>query len=55
MPRDATDLASLRQDPSLLATKASAARAWIAAGDGTTRAVTNPHARRCDLTGLRIF
>ncbi|GGD26321.1 NAD-dependent succinate-semialdehyde dehydrogenase [Sinisalibacter lacisalsi] len=42
MPRDATDLASLLKDPSLIATKAFVAGEWIDADDGATFPVTNP-------------
>ncbi|GKY88219.1 NAD-dependent succinate-semialdehyde dehydrogenase [Sinisalibacter aestuarii] len=42
MPRDATDLASLLKDPSLLASKAYVAGDWIDADNGKTFAVTNP-------------
>ena len=42
MPRDATDLASLLTDPSLLACKAYVAGEWIDADDGATVDVTNP-------------
>jgi len=42
MPRDATDLASLLKDPSLLATQAYVGGEWIDADDGKTFAVTNP-------------
>ncbi|MFP1644421.1 NAD-dependent succinate-semialdehyde dehydrogenase [Pontitalea aquivivens] len=38
----ATDLRSLLKDPTLLATRAYVAGAWIAADDGSTFAVTNP-------------
>ncbi|WP_372837755.1 NAD-dependent succinate-semialdehyde dehydrogenase [Phaeovulum sp.] len=38
----ATDLKSLLQDPSLLATRAFVAGEWIEADDGTTFPVTNP-------------
>jgi succinate-semialdehyde dehydrogenase / glutarate-semialdehyde dehydrogenase len=42
MPRDATDLASLLKDPSLVASKAYVAGEWIDADSGATFAVTNP-------------
>ena len=42
MARDATDLASILKDPSLLATRAYVAGEWIGADDGKTFAVTNP-------------
>ncbi len=42
MALDATDLASILKDPSLLATKAYVAGAWIDADDGKTFAVRNP-------------
>jgi len=42
MPRDATNLAALLKDPSLLATKASVAGEWIGADNGATYPVTNP-------------
>jgi succinate-semialdehyde dehydrogenase/glutarate-semialdehyde dehydrogenase len=42
MARDATNLASILKDPSLLATKAHVAGEWIGADSGKTFAVTNP-------------
>ena len=42
MPHNATDLATLLDDPTLLATKAYVAGEWIDADDGATFAVTNP-------------
>ncbi len=42
MPRDATDLAALLKDPSLLATKAYVGGEWIGADDGATFPVKNP-------------
>ncbi|TYB82193.1 NAD-dependent succinate-semialdehyde dehydrogenase [Maritimibacter fusiformis] len=42
MARDATDLASILKDPSLLATRAYVAGEWIAADSGKSFAVTNP-------------
>ncbi|HBZ42837.1 MAG TPA: succinate-semialdehyde dehydrogenase (NADP(+)) [Maritimibacter sp.] len=42
MPRDATNLASLLSDPSLLATQAYVAGDWIDADDDKTFEVTNP-------------
>ncbi len=42
MPRDTTDLASMLNDPSLLATKAYVAGEWIDADSGKTFDVTNP-------------
>ncbi len=42
MARDATDLASILKDPSLLATKAYVGGEWIDADSGKTFAVTNP-------------
>ncbi|MBV7377945.1 NAD-dependent succinate-semialdehyde dehydrogenase [Maritimibacter dapengensis] len=42
MPRDHTDLLSLLNDPSLLATQAFVAGAWIDADDGRTFEVSNP-------------
>jgi len=42
MPRDATDLASLLKDPSLLATRAYIGGEWVGADDGKTYPVKNP-------------